>query len=108
MPVPAAVRARCRALLPPGEDLRYILPATSASSPETASFLIVITDRSICVLSTLPTLSPLSATFSDQALLTSVHATHARRTRLGPVESPRALPSSSGAWCSRSTRSTRR
>ncbi|MDP9845148.1 hypothetical protein [Streptosporangium lutulentum] len=86
MPVPAAVRARCRALLPPGEDLRYILPATSASSPETASFLIVITDRSICVLSTLPTLSPLSATFSDQALPASVHATHARRTRLGPVE----------------------
>jgi hypothetical protein len=82
MPVPAAVRARCRALLPPGEDLRYVLPATSVSSPETASFLIVITDRSICVLSTLPTLSPLS----DRILPTAVYATHSRRTRLGPVE----------------------
>jgi hypothetical protein len=85
MPVPAAVRARCRALLPAGEDLRYILPATSASSPETVSFLIVITDRSISVLSTLPTPSPLSVKFSDQTLPTSVYATHSRRTRLGPV-----------------------
>jgi hypothetical protein len=86
MPVPAAVRARCRALLPPGENLRYLLPATSASSPETTSFLIAITDRSICVLSTLPTLSPLSAGFSDRILPTAVYATHSRRTRLGPVE----------------------
>jgi hypothetical protein len=86
MPVSAAVRARCRALLPAGEDLCYILPATSASSPGAESFLIVITDRSISVLSTLPTLSPLSAKFSDQAQPTSIYATHSRRTRLGPVE----------------------
>ena len=86
MPVPTAVRARCRALLPAGEDLRYILPATSADSPGAESFLIVITNRSISVLSTVPTLSSLSAKFSDQALPTSIYATHTRRTRLGPVE----------------------
>ncbi|MFF5204664.1 hypothetical protein [Streptosporangium sp. NPDC000396] len=77
MPVSGAVRARCRALLPPGEDIRYVLPALSADSPGTAIFLIVITDRSIFVLST---------RFFDRDMPTSVHATHARRTRLGPVE----------------------
>ncbi|WP_433255482.1 hypothetical protein ACQPYK_14875 [Streptosporangium sp. CA-135522] len=77
MPVPAAVRARCRALLPPGEDMRYVLPALSVGSPGMATFLIVVTDRSISVLST---------KFFDQDAPTSVYATHARRTRLGPVE----------------------
>ncbi|MEU9832874.1 hypothetical protein AB0D67_15220 [Streptosporangium sp. NPDC048047] len=77
MPVSAAVRARCRALLPPGEDIRYVLPALSVGSPGMATFLIVVSSRSIFVLST---------RFFDRDMPTSVYATHARRTRLGPVE----------------------
>ncbi|GAA2880098.1 hypothetical protein GCM10010517_42610 [Streptosporangium fragile] len=77
MPVAAAVRARCRALLPPGEELCYVLPALSVSAPGMATFLIVVTDRSILVLST--------KLFNRDAP-TSVYATHSRRTRLGPVE----------------------
>ncbi|MEV4090877.1 hypothetical protein [Streptosporangium saharense] len=77
MPVSAAVRARCRALLPPGEDISYVLPALSVSSPGTAAFIIVVTDRSILVMST---------KFFDRDMPSSVYATHARRTRLGPVE----------------------
>ncbi|GHH62507.1 hypothetical protein GCM10017673_01690 [Streptosporangium violaceochromogenes] len=76
MPVPGVVRARCRALLPPGEDIRYILPALSVSAPGMATFLIVVTDRSIFVLST---------RFFDRGAPSSIYATHGRRTRLGPV-----------------------
>ncbi|GAA3445734.1 hypothetical protein [Planomonospora venezuelensis] len=77
MPVTAAVRARCRALLPPGQDIRYIMPALSVGSPVMASFLIVVTGQAIAVLST---------KFFDRDVPTSVYATHPRRTRLGPVE----------------------
>ncbi|GAA3116589.1 hypothetical protein [Streptosporangium carneum] len=77
MPVSAVVRARCRALLPSGEDIRYILPALSVNAPGMATFLIVVADRSILVLST---------KFFDRDIPNSVYATHARRTRLGPVE----------------------
>ncbi|GAA3153617.1 hypothetical protein GCM10010466_50720 [Planomonospora alba] len=77
MPVPAAVRARCRALLPSGQDIRYVLPALSVGPPGTAAFLIVVTDQAIYVLST---------TFFDRNVPTAIHATYARRTRMGPVE----------------------
>lgn len=42
-----------------------------------AAFLIVITDRTIYLLST---------KFFDRNAPTSVYATHTRRTRLGPLE----------------------
>ncbi|GGS54430.1 hypothetical protein GCM10010156_11490 [Planobispora rosea] len=77
MPVPAAVRARCRALLPAGQDIRYIFPALSVGPPGMAAFLIVVTDRTISVLST---------ELFDRDVPSAVYATHARRTRLGPVE----------------------
>ncbi|MEU8199846.1 hypothetical protein [Streptosporangium sp. NPDC049046] len=77
MPVAAAVRARCRALLPPGEEIHYVLPALSVGNPCMATFLIVVTDRTICVIST---------KFFDRDAPTSVYATHSRRTRLGPLE----------------------
>ncbi|GIH74214.1 hypothetical protein [Planobispora longispora] len=77
MPVPAAVRARCRALLPADQDICYILPALSVGSPDMVTFLIVVTDRTISVLST---------ERFDRDMPSSVYATHARRTRLGPVE----------------------
>ncbi|WP_440097790.1 hypothetical protein [Streptosporangium sp. H16] len=77
MPVAAAVRARCRALLPPGEEIHYVLPALSVGTPVMATFLIVVTDRTICVMST---------KFFDHDAPTSVYATHSRRTRLGPLE----------------------
>ncbi|GIH97164.1 hypothetical protein ACFFMN_27820 [Planobispora siamensis] len=77
MPVPGAVWARCRAILPPGQEIRYILPALSVGSPGMATFLIVVTDQAISVLST---------KFFDRDVPTSIYATHARRTRLGPVE----------------------
>ncbi|GIH23125.1 hypothetical protein Aph01nite_14350 [Acrocarpospora phusangensis] len=77
MPVTAAVRARCRALLPIGEDLRYVFPAQSVSAPGVAGFMIVITDRSITVLAT---------KMFDRSEPASVWAVHPRRTRLGPVE----------------------
>ncbi|MBB2912808.1 hypothetical protein FHS43_004103 [Streptosporangium becharense] len=77
MPVAAVVRARCRALLPPGEEICYVLPALSVGSPGMATFLIVVTDLSVLVLST---------KFFDRDAPTSVYAAHPRRTRLGPVE----------------------
>ncbi|MGC5013971.1 hypothetical protein ACLQ2R_24685 [Streptosporangium sp. DT93] len=77
MPVTAAVRARCRALLPPGEQIHYVLPALSVGAPGMATFLIVVTDRTIRVLAT---------RFFDRDAPVSVYATHARRTRLGPPE----------------------
>ncbi|WP_214108176.1 hypothetical protein [Acrocarpospora catenulata] len=77
MPVTAAVRERCRALLPIGEDLRYVFPARSPGAPGVAAFLIVVTDRSITVLAGNPAERPEPA---------SVWAVHPRRTRLGPIE----------------------
>lgn len=77
MPVAAAVRARCRALLPPGEEIHYVLPALSVGTPGMATFIIVVTDRTIYLMST---------KFFDRDTPTSVYATHTRRTRLGPLE----------------------
>ncbi|WP_061299178.1 hypothetical protein [Herbidospora cretacea] len=73
MPVSAAIRERCRALLPPGEDLRYVFPAYA----EGAGYLVVVTDRSITVLAT--------KVFGRHEPA-SVWARHPRRTRLGPVD----------------------
>ncbi|RBQ20304.1 hypothetical protein DP939_10925 [Spongiactinospora rosea] len=77
MPVSSTVRARCRALLRPGEAIRYIFPALSVGSPGEAHFLVIVTDTSILVIST--------RMFSkDQPV--AVYAAHPRHTRLGPVD----------------------
>ncbi|MFC0861019.1 hypothetical protein ACFHYQ_01785 [Sphaerimonospora cavernae] len=75
MPVPAATRERCRSMLGPGEDIRYVFPALAMSPPATATFLVVVTDRSVTLLSMAGRDSP-----------SGVWATYPRRTRLGPME----------------------
>lgn len=77
MPVSAAIRERCRALLRPGEDIRYVFPAVSLGPPHTAPFLVVVTDRSITLFST---------KMFTRNEPSGVWATYPRRTRLGPVE----------------------
>lgn len=77
MPVTSAIRERCRALLRPGEDIRYVFPVLSAGPAGTAGFLIVVTDRSITVLAT---------KMFSRIEPSGVWATYPRRTRLGPVE----------------------
>ncbi|MDF5756812.1 hypothetical protein [Spongiactinospora sp. TRM90649] len=77
MPVSGTVRARCRALLRPGEAIRYIFPALSAGSPGVAHFLVAVTDTSVLVIST--------RMFSREQPV-AVYAAHPRRTRLGPVD----------------------
>lgn len=52
MPVSATIRERCRAMLGPGEDIRYVFPAVAVPPPATIGFLVVVTDRSITLLST--------------------------------------------------------
>jgi hypothetical protein len=77
MPVPATIRQRCRALLGSGEDLRYVFPALSLGPPFTASFLVVVTDLSVTILST-------KMFGRDEP--DNVWARYPRRTRLGPVD----------------------
>ncbi|MBP2702399.1 hypothetical protein JOL79_01130 [Microbispora sp. RL4-1S] len=77
MPVSAVIRQRCRAMLGPGEDIRYVFPALALPPPATISLLVVVTDHSITVLST--------KTFRRDEP-NGVWATYPRRTRLGPVE----------------------
>jgi hypothetical protein len=76
MPVNAVIRERCRALLRPGEDIRYVFPALSLPPPATAVYLVVVTDRSITLLST---------KMFGRNEPSGVWATYPRRTRLGPV-----------------------
>lgn len=76
MPVSAAIRERCRAMLGPGEDIRYVFPALSLSPPAAAGFLVVVTDRSITLLAT-------KMLYRD--VPSGVWATYPRRTRLGPL-----------------------
>ncbi|GAA5053098.1 hypothetical protein HNP84_001376 [Thermocatellispora tengchongensis] len=76
MPVSATVRERCRALLRPGDNIRYIFPALAVHSPGVAHFLIAVTERSIVVIST---------RFFNRDQPESVYAVHPRHTRLGPL-----------------------
>lgn len=77
MPVGRAVRERCRVLLRPGDQIRYIFPALAVHSPGMAHFLIAVTERSITVIST---------RFFDRDQPDGVYAVYPRRTRLGPVD----------------------
>ncbi|KAA2264704.1 hypothetical protein F0L68_06330 [Solihabitans fulvus] len=51
MPMSSQYRERVRALLDPGEDLRYVFPATIARSVF-PNVVVVVTDRAVRVLST--------------------------------------------------------
>ncbi|MFI6295310.1 hypothetical protein ACIBEJ_27215 [Nonomuraea sp. NPDC050790] len=76
MPVGTAVRDRCRTLLGPGEQIRYVFPALSVGPPGMANFLIVVTDGAISVLAT-------RMLRNDRPV--SVYATFPRATMLGPI-----------------------
>ncbi|MET8143215.1 hypothetical protein ABZU32_23185 [Sphaerisporangium sp. NPDC005288] len=76
MPVTAAIRGRCRALLPPGEDIHYVFPVTLVRSGGVANYMVVVTGRSITVLAT-----KVFSRYEPAA----VWATYPRQTRLGPV-----------------------
>jgi hypothetical protein len=75
MPVSSVVRRRCRELLPDGESIRYLFPASSVAAM--AEYLIVVTDNTVTVLG--------CRWFSRQRP-SGVLATYPRETKLGPVE----------------------
>lgn len=78
MPVSSAVRQRVRTFLQPGEDIRYVFPAAWVNpSPFVPSFIFVVTDVSVTVLST----GALNRTRPK-----SVWGRYPRDTRIGPVE----------------------
>ncbi|MDH2428671.1 hypothetical protein [Sphaerisporangium sp. TRM90804] len=77
MPVTAAVRQRCRSLLPPGEEIHYVFPVTMVGAAGVSNYMILVSDRFITVLAT-----KVFSRFEPAA----VWATHPRHTRLGPVE----------------------
>jgi hypothetical protein len=80
MPLSAAVRERCRALLPEGEGLHYAFPATSLAHGRAemmADFIIAVTDTTVTVL---------SCRWFRRHRPSSVWATYPRYTKLGPVE----------------------
>ncbi|MFC4589787.1 hypothetical protein [Sphaerisporangium corydalis] len=77
MPVTAAIRGRCRALLAPGEDIQYVFPVSLAGSGDAVNYMVVVTDRSVTVLAT-----KVFSRFEPAA----VWATYPRQTRLGPLE----------------------
>lgn len=78
MPVTAAIRGRCRALLAPGEEIHYVLPVRLVGSGGVANYMIVVSGPSITVLAT-----KVFSRYEPAA----VWATYPRHTRLGPVGS---------------------
>jgi hypothetical protein len=80
MPLSSAVRERCRPFLPPGEALRYLLPATSVQLGRgvfgVAPFIIAITDTQVVVL---------SCGWFKRHKPKSVWARYPRAVQLGPV-----------------------
>jgi hypothetical protein len=86
MPLPAAVRDRCRAFLPQGEELRYVFPATSlwtGHAAMMADFIVAVSDSRVTVL---------GCRWFRRNRPSSVWATYPRGLRLGPVELYGSLP----------------
>ncbi|HEX6340774.1 hypothetical protein [Umezawaea sp.] len=81
MPLSAKVRERCRALLPPGTEIRYLFPAVASTAvgPSLVSkpFIFVVTDRNIVML---------ACSWLSHDRPKSVHWTYERSLRLGPVD----------------------
>ncbi|MCE7009263.1 hypothetical protein LWC34_41585 [Kibdelosporangium philippinense] len=75
MPVSSVVRRRCRELLPAGEQVRYMFPASSVAAMR--EYLIVVTDNTVTVL---------GCRWFSRHRPAGVLATYPRRTKLGPVE----------------------
>jgi hypothetical protein len=86
VPLSTAVRERCRAFLPDGEQLRYVFPATSLWSGRAvmmADFIVAVTDSAVTVL---------GCSWFRRNRPSSVWATYPRGFRLGPVELYGSLP----------------
>ena len=85
MPLSSEVRDRVRALLQPGEELRYLFPASSVGLGRAitgvAPFLVAVSDTSITVL---------SCEWLRRHRPASVWARYPRATRLGPVDTAMA------------------
>src|SRR5688572_10440612 len=85
MPLSAAARDRVRAFLQPGEELRYVFPATSVAlgrgTVGMAPFIVAVSDTHITVL---------SCEWLRRHRPASVWARHPRATRLGPVDTSMA------------------
>jgi hypothetical protein len=81
MPLSSAVRERCRSFLPPGEEFRYLFPATSVQLGRgflgVAPFLIAIADTQVIVL---------SCSWFKRNMPKSVWARYRRAIQLGPVD----------------------
>jgi hypothetical protein len=86
MPLSTAVRDRCRAFLPDGEQLRYVFPATSLWTGRGAmmpDFIVAVSDSQGTVL---------GCRWFRRNRPSSVWATYPRGFRLGPVELYGSLP----------------
>jgi hypothetical protein len=80
VPLSAEVRERCRAFLPPGEEIHYAFPASSTVIPvgvALAHFIVVVTETTVTVLST---------GMCTRDVPQSVWARYPRTTRIGPVD----------------------
>ncbi len=81
MPLSSAVWDRCRTFLQPGEELRYLFPASSVALGRgivgVAPFLVAVSDTHITVL---------SCEWLRRHRPASVWGRYPRATRLGPVD----------------------
>ena len=85
MPLPSTVRERCRALLPPGEELRYVFPATTVAIGRgalgTMHVVVAVTDGGVTVL---------SCSWFGKTKPDAIWGRYPRDTQLGPVDTSRA------------------
>jgi hypothetical protein len=84
VPLSSAARDRVRAFLQPGEELRYVFPATSVALGRgvgMAPFIVAVSDTHVTVL---------SCEWLRRHRPASVWARHPRATRLGPVDTSMA------------------
>lgn len=80
MPLPTSVRVRCQELLQPGEQIRYLFPATSTVLPvgiASASFFVAVTDRAIVLI---------GGRFLRRNQPDHIWQRFPRKTRLGPLD----------------------
>lgn len=81
MPLSAVVRERCRALLPPGAEIRYLFPARAGSVAGMPfvqkPFIFVVTAENVVML---------ACSWTSYNRPKSVHWTYPRTRRLGPVD----------------------
>ncbi|MGH8823148.1 MAG: hypothetical protein ACRDVN_01555 [Jiangellaceae bacterium] len=80
MPIAPSVRASCQELLEPGEQIRYLFPATSAVMSvgiAAAPFFVAVTDRAIVLI---------SGRFLRRNRPDRVWERFPRSTRLGPLD----------------------